>query len=731
MAEPGNGGFGALEEADGWADLPPRSHVPRWLAALGRFLGAGITDPLGGLDRAHTEFMLWAPVALGCGIGAYFALPAEPGALALRAGWGLALAALLLWLRGPRGLRFLGAMTVLAVVGLQLAALRSETVAAPVLAHRYYGPVTGRVVEIDRSGRDVLRITLDHVVLRDMAAAARPARVRVALYGTDPAALPEPGQTVMMTAHLAPPAGPAEPGGWDFRRNAWFERLGGLGYTRTPVLEVAPAAPGDWALAVHRLRMHLSAAMQAQIGGQAGAVASALITGDRSGISEATNGAMRAANLYHIVSISGLHMGMLAGFVFAAVRHGLAMIGSLALVLPTKKIAAAIALVASSLYLWVSGAEIATQRAWVMVAVMLVAVLLDRRAISLRTVAIAAFVLLVLWPEALVGPGFQMSFAATVALILVAGPWGRVQGRLPVWTRPLAMLLVTSLVASFVTGPIAAAQFGRMAHYGILANLLAVPVMGMVVMPAGVLAALLAPFGLAGPALWVMGIGTEWMLRVAARVAALDGAQTAIVAPPGWVLPLLALSALLMVLGRGAGRGLALAGLVAGALGWTTASRPALLIAPEGTLVGLMTPAGRALSKNANAFVAETWLEGDGDTAMVEEAAARPGFDGPRGTRAARWQGRALVHLSGKGAVERLEESCQDGALVVLAAEAPRGFSGDCALWDLRRLRASGAVAYDGAGQFVTAAASSRHRLWGQTERAPEGAPDPVTALGQ
>lgn len=714
MSEPGNGGFGALEEADGWADLPPRSHVPRWLTALARAFGGGITDPLGGLDRAHTEFVLWAPVALGCGIGAYFALPAEPGALALRAAWGLALAALLLWLRGPRGLRFLGAMAVLALVGLQLAALRSETVAAPVLAYRYYGPVTGRVVEIDRSGRDVLRITLDQVVLRDIAAAARPARVRVALYGTDPAALPEPGQTVMMTAHLAPPSGPAEPGGWDFRRNAWFEQLGGLGYTRTPVLELAPPAPGDWALAVHRLRMHLSAAMQARIGGQAGAVASALITGDRSGISEATNAAMRAANLYHIVSISGLHMGMLAGFVFAAVRHGLAMIGSLALWWPTKKIAAVLALVASSLYLWVSGAEIATQRAWVMVAVMLGAVLLDRRAISLRTVAIAAFVLLVLWPEALVGPGFQMSFAATVALILAAKPWGRVQGHLPVWTRPVAMLLVTSLVASFVTGPIAAAQFGRMAHYGILANLLAVPVMGMVVMPAGVLAALLAPLGLAGPALWAMGLGTEWMLLVAERVAALDGAQTAIVAPPGWVLPLLALSALLMVLGRGAGRGLALCGLLAVGLGWAAAggARPALLIAPEGELVGLMTPTGRALSKEAAAFVGESWLEADGDTSTAAEAAARPGFDGPRGTRSARWQGRALVHLTGKGAAERLQAACRDGALVVLAAEAPRGFSGDCTLWDLRRLRGTGAVAYDGAGNFTTTLAATGHRLW-------------------
>ncbi|MBD3788620.1 MAG: ComEC/Rec2 family competence protein, partial [Sphingomonadales bacterium] len=391
----------------------------------------------------------------------------------------------------------------------ELAAGRAHQVAAPVLGFRYYGAVEGRVVEIDRSSRDQIRLTLDRVTLSNMDPGQVPARVRVSLSG-GAEALPEPGTRVMLTANLSPPPGPAEPGGFDFRRYAWFEGLGAVGYTRTPVLRAAPPDPDDPLMAGHRLRMRLSAAMQARMPGQAGAVAAALMTGDRSGISEATNAAMRAANLYHIVSISGLHMGMLAGFVFGAIRYGLAALGGAALTWPVKKIAAVVALVAASLYLWVAGPEVATQRAWIMVAVMLLGVLFDRRAISLRSVALAAAALLVWQPESLTSAGFQMSFAATVALVLAMGPWTRIAHHLPRLVQPVAMLALTSLVAGFATAPIAAAQFHRVSDYGLLANMLAVPVMGALVVPAGVVAALLAPLGLAAPALWVMRIGTEW-----------------------------------------------------------------------------------------------------------------------------------------------------------------------------------------------------------------------------
>ena len=675
----------------------------------------GLRHPWVALASARVDLMLWLPVWLGAGIGLWFGLAWEPGRAAYALAAGLVVLAMAVWFSGPDALRMLAAALALMAAGFLLAGVRAHGLAAPVLGFRYYGPVEGRIVALDRSSGDYIRLTLDRVVLHNVDPARTPAFVRVALHGDQSQITPEPGQRVMMTANLMPPAGPASPQSYDFRRNSWFAGLGAVGYVRAPVLLAAPPEPGDWALAGHRLRMRLSAAIQARIPGQPGAVAAALMTGDRSGIAEATNASMRASNLYHIISISGLHMGMLAGFVFAALRYGLALVGNLALHLPVKKIAAGAALVAASIYLWLAGPNVATERAYVMAATMLVAVLLDRRAISLRTVAVAALVLLLMEPESLVEPGFQMSFGATVALILVYRPWAAVQRYVPGLLKPVAMLVISSLAAGLASAPIAAAHFNRMPEYGLLANFLAVPVMGTAVMPAGVFAALAAPFGLAGPPLWVMEQGTRWMILVSDWVAGLDGAQRALPVPPEAVLPMLALAAACAVLGRGA---LRLAALVA-ALGafwlWGAGERSLLMIAPEAELVGLMTPEGRALSKSGAGFVAETWLAEDGDTATPEAAYARPGWTGPNGAREAVLAGRRVVHLTGKGAVDRLPEACTDAAIVVLAAKAPDAGPRDCLLFDLVSLRGTGAVSIslDSAGLRVTTVAETTGpRLW-------------------
>lgn len=677
-----------------------------WRAALG---GAG--RPLAALSAARAQLFLWAPLGLSLGIGGYFAAGAEPGPVVWAGAVAVALAGAAFWARGPEPARFPAALLLLAACGLMLAGLRAHSVAAPVLPWRYYGPVEGRIVEIDRSGRDRIRLTLDQVVLDRMAPGATPARIRIALHGDQGHLNPVPGLRVMATAHLAPPSGPAAPGDYDFRRHAWFAGLGAVGYVRAPVLVAAPPDPDSWTLAGHRARMRLSAAIQDRIPGQPGAVAAALMTGDRSAISEATNEVMRVSNLYHIISISGLHMGMLAGFVFAALRYGLAAAGRPALHWPGKKIAALAALLAATVYLWLAGPQVATQRAYLMAAVMLLAVLVDRRAFSLRTVALAALILLVREPESLTEPGFQMSFGATVALILCYQPWARLAPRVPAVLRPVAMLVISSLAAGLATAPIAAAHFSRMSEYGLLANLLAVPVMGTLVMPAGVIAACLAPLGLAGPALWVMEQGTAWMIFVAEFVAGLGGAIMAVPAPGPTVLPLMAVGALVAVLARGAGRSLGVAAvLLAGGL-WVQGQRPDLLIAPEGELVGLMGPGGRIFSRNGADFIGDSWLEADGDPARTPQAAARPGFAGPKGARQADFAGQPLIHLTGKGAIARLSAACRPGARVILAGRAPAGPVA-CDLWDQIRLRETGAVAIWADGRIDTATARAGGRPW-------------------
>jgi len=734
----------ALPEAPYDEDLPGRG---AWLAALA-------ARPLLALSAARGGLFVWVPVCLSFGIGPWFALAEEPGPPVYAAALLAFLAAALAWLRGPEVAHVPAAALALALAGFLLAGARGHGVAEPVLPFRYYGPIEGRIVGIDRSYADHLRVTLDKVVLRDVPPHRTPARVRVALHGDQGYAAPEPGLTVILTGHLAPPEGPAAPGGFDFQRFAWFSGLGAVGYTKVPMLVLEPPAPDAWGLAAHRARMRVSAAIQTRIEGQAGAFAAALMTGDRSGITAATNASMRASNLFHIISISGLHMGMLAGFVFATLRYGLALLPVLALRLPVKKLAAGAALLAATAYLWLAGANVATERAYVMAAVMLVAVLVDRRAISLRSIAVAAVILLLREPESLTEPGFQMSFGATVALILAWRPWQAVQGHVPALLRPVATLLLSSLAAGLATAPIAAAHFNRMAEYGLLANLLAVPVMGTLVMPAGVIAAVLAPLGLAGAALWVMEIGCLWILWVSDWVAGLDGAVVAVPSPPGGVLALMAAGALLAVLARGPPRWAGAAALALAAGLWAGAARPPLLVSSDGVLLGLLGPEGRALSQPRGAgFVAQGWLEDDGDLAPQEDAAARPGFTGPKAARETVLAGVPIRQLTGKSAAGALPAACTGGALVILAGDAPEGWGAkgrgtaggrtdgdaatkapdphsapqapptaarpahtDCDLWDRRRLRRAGALAIwpDPAGglRIVTAKGISGSRLW-------------------
>ena len=680
-------------------------------------VGQRMVGLLAGLAGARGTLLPWAPVALALGIGGYFAAWSEPAMahLAVAAFAALALGAVALRGHELAQVPALGLFLVLA--GFVLAAGRAHMVAAPVLTFRYYGPVEGRIVDIDRSFSDQIRITLDRVILEDTRPERTPARVRIALHGESPFR-PQPGMQVMLTAHLSPPDGPVAPGGFDFQRLAWFSRLGGVGYTRAPVMVVEQPGGGigQWAF---RLRMALSAGMQARMEGQAGAFAAAMMTGDRSGVTQATNDILRASNLSHMISISGLHMGMLTGIVFAMVRYGLALVPLLALRLNLKKLAAVAGLLAATFYMILAGPDVATRRSYIMAAVMLVAVLFDRRAISLRTVAIAALVCLVLEPESLIEPGFQMSFGATAALIVGFEHWARVQPYVPAPLRAPVVMVLSSLIAGLVTAPIAAAHFNRIAEYGLIANLLAVPVLGVFVMPAGVAAALLAPVGLAAPALWVMEKATALILYIAAEVAAMEGAVASVPAPPGLVLPLLGLGGAVLMLARGwAGRGAGAGAVILAFALWAGAARPDLLVAGDGTLAGVMTETGRAISKEkGGGFVAQSWLEDDGDLAEQAEAFQRLAFEGPKGARRTKLGPVPVLVFAGKGSAVQAAGACTGGAIIILSEDWQGAEPEDCLLFDRRKLRTTGAVAlYPGeAGPVVVSARDwAGRRLWNE-----------------
>lgn len=657
--------------------------------------------PLLALQAARGQLFPFVPVFVALGIGLWFGLEFEPGPIHYLATAGLGLGLLALWRLGPESVQPLAVAAACICVGGLAIGLRAHLVQAPMLAVPYYGPVQGRIIDIDRSQTDALRLTLDQVVLSDHATDETPHTVRVSLHGPPPDLPHEPGQTVMVTARLAAPEGPTEPGGFDFRRMAYFNRLGAVGYTASPVVLWQP--PEGGAEVINRLRTRLSQAIERVVPGDSGAFASGVMTGDRSNISAAVISDLRLSSLAHLLAISGMNMAFLTGFVFAITRYGVALIPPVALRINSKKLAAVVAFCVALFYLLLSGANVATTRAFLMVMVMLGAVLLDRRALSFRSVALAALVLLTVQPESLTEPGFQLSFAATIALIAGFAPsqnW--LKARMPGWTIPPLMLIMTSLLAGLATAPFAAATFNRFTDYGLLANLMTVPVMSLL-MGAGVVAALLAPFGLAWPALWVMDVCARWILFVAHWVAGLDGAVTPILSPDPLVVPLIAVGSLWVVLWAGRGRLAGAVPLVLGLALWVLTERPAGLISSDGVLVGLMSPEGRALSAPKGAgFSAKSWLEDDGDLALPDAASQRPGFAGPKGARAFEIGGVRGVVLAGKGALADLEAACGQADLVIVPVRlgpAPPQRKG-CLVIDRTVLDRTGAIALqpEGAG---------------------------------
>lgn len=655
-------------------------------------------------QRGH--LLPWAPVCLGVGIALYFIWPQEPDTAVYAVCGAIVVICAALAVRWPGGLAALGWAAALVALGIVVAGVRAHDVGDRVLAWRYYGPIEGRIVAMDRSASDALRLTMDKVRLSRVSQRRTPGRVRISLHGTaaETAERLFPGMVVMTTGHLSPPQGPVEPGGFDFRRHAWFQGLGAVGYTRVPVLLAEEDGAG---LAIAKWRAGIGARVRTVLPGDVGGFAVAVITGERSGIDRAALEALRVSNTAHLLAISGLHMGLLAGVVFTALRFGLALWPWLALRLPTRKIAAAGALAAAAMYLAMSGRNVATERAFVMVAVALIAVLVDRRAISLRAVAVAAMVVLLMRPESLLGPGFQMSFAATTALVAVFSALRDSSlPRMPLWAAPVAGVALSSAIAGAATAPVGAFHFNAMSQYGLIANLLSVPLMGLLVMPAAVLAAALAPLGLEAVGLWIMGQGLRWILFVAQEVASWDGARIPVPSADPVVLPMLALGGLVVVLWQGRARWSGLVPMAAALWLWTQADRPEVLIADSGALVGVMGPEGRVLSKPRGArFVAETWLENDGDPVAQADAHGR-------GTGGAiwrmRWSGGELVHLTGKRAAQGFSE-CSAGQVIV--APVALGLRGDCAVFDPERLAATGAVALTKRGT-ETARARTGARLW-------------------
>lgn len=654
----------------------------------------------------------WVPVAFGAGIALYFAAPREPMAsVAILTAAVLCVIAFLA--RRRRAFPAL-LMTAALAAGFATAALKAvrmehEVLARPLSSVALKGFVETREVR-ERTDRFVLRVE----EMTTPGAAPRLSRVRLSVRkGTAPAV----GSFVALKARLLPPLAPLQPGGYDFGRDMYFAGLGASGFVMGAVAAQEPPRGGGlylrYATAMQGMRDAIDGRIRAVLGGDARAIATALLTGRRDAISAPVNDALFVSGLGHVLSISGYHMAIVAGAVFFAVRALLALFPPLTVTFPIKKWSAAAALAAAAFYLLLSGAEVATQRSFLMTAVVLVAVMVDRRAITFRTLAIAALAVLAVAPEALVHPSFQMSFAATLGLValvqggmphLFAAPDNSKVARAALWGgRELAMLFLASLVAGLATLPYAAFHFHRVAPYGVLANLAAMPVVSLLVMPAGLVGLLAMPFGFDGVFWRLMDLGIGWMMAVAQWVAALPGAAGRMAAfGPG---PLLAMSAGIVVLGllrtplRWTGGGIVAIAVLAA----LAAPQPDILISGDGRAVAVRGPDGRLrLMRNGkDAFQTRAWLAADADPRTPDDASLSEGVSCDEAGCVVAAADGTLVALA--LAPDAFADDCVRAAIIVTVRQTPA----DCAarVFDRDGLYGQGALALhkSGDGYAVTA----------------------------
>ncbi len=673
--------------------LQPDAILPH-LAANQTKKSAKSVDPL-------VEFKPSILAALGAiiGCGLYFAVPEEPsrnlflGLITL--GVVLALAARFSPESRKRVSRLMGIMAVIVLTATAFAwRAQSHTLAhhpgpgdlRPTDSGRGAVTVEGWLEAIERSGSGRMRLLIR--CTRPEIPGARRERVRV----LGDAGEIQPGDPVLIRAVLAPPRPAAIPGGYDFAFHAAFADIRATGFA-VETASPGPATRQDrLARRLVRVRAALSSHIRARMAPRPGGLAAALLTGDRAHIAPRDVEALRQSGLGHVLAISGMHMALLAGGVFFAVRLLLSAVSPWARRHDAAIPAAWAALGFAAGYLLLSGGSIPTQRAFIMIVSVLGAVLLRRRALSLHTLAIAVLAVLGLQPQAVITPGFQMSFSAASALIVAARVWqarrqaGAGRGAFAQVRLFVSGLGTTSLVAGSATAGFAAFHFHRIASWGLAGNLLVMPIFSLIVMPAGVIGLVLIPLGLDALPFAVMEGGLSVMLDLAAHVAAWPGALRPVMATPGWVLGVFTAGFALTLLLRGPHRLGGGAIMLAAGLSWTVLPQPNLLIS-DTAVVMVQDERGRwAVSdRRRSRFSARAFLEARGEP----------------GLRPARWD----AYCDGLGCGTEIE------GVRLTVLERLDDWATDCARADLiiTRLSVSPRIASRCAAELIDATTLSRH----------------------
>lgn len=643
-------------------------------------------------ELEHGNAFLFVPVFLAAGVLAYFSLSAEPGfaPLLLGAGAFAGLAAVTPARPAWRVLFLAGFFTIAGMLAAKVETWRADT---QMMGSEISTRLTARVVRIEEQASGRVRLTLDLIATERPELRYAPQRLRATARSVH--ATLRPGDMVQGVVRLMPASGPVRPQSYDFAFRSYFDGLGAVGFFMIgPEKAEVAGPPSIWQRAeflAQDLRGRMARRISERIGGgPEGEIAAALITGVRAGIPEEINEALRIVGLYHVISISGLHMALVGGTVMVALRCGFALFPSFSSRRPTRKYAALAALFATGFYLAISGGDVAAQRSFLMLAVMLIAVLFDRAALTMRNLAISAIIIILIAPHEVIGPSFQMSFAATAALVAAYAAWtrhreGRLSRQPPQRRSPLSLTLragvkyvagmsMTSVVAGFATALFTAWHFQQVSPLGLVANLAAMPFVSVIVMPMAVLASVLMPFGLDGMPLALMGWGIGAMNAIAIWLAERSAFDSTGVIPLSAVLVLTAALAILSMAGS-ALRWAAAPLVVAGLALLAARELPDVLVSEDGRLVAMRLSNGSVAVNRARprAFTMQNWLRAfdAGEVAGPKKTQDDPGGGSGEHGFACREGLCVARHASGAAIVHAADETaaamaCAYGDVIVI-----------------------------------------------------------------
>lgn len=536
------------------------------------------------LAQRRSAFM-WCVVAFAAGIILYFSFDAEPSLGLLGAGL-VAVTNAALLLRKKLAYRIICVGLICLVAGMFMATWHTARQGTIVLERALLPKTISGTIEAIEFLPTGQRITLSDVVIDTIDADSTPAKVRLSMRAKNLADL-SVGMRISLRAGLLPPMGPILRGGFDFARYFYFRGIGAVGYGMNPITIEKPAdIHGFWAW-WEDARVKLTKRIRAALSPEHAAIASGLITGDDAGISNESYEALKAANLLHIIAISGSHMVVIAGVVFFSMRMVLLLIPAIGQRVVAKQIAAAITMVAISAYLCITGVDISALRAYIMAMLVLLSVLAAREVQPMRALLMTAAIMLMYDPSDMLEPGFQLSFAATMAMLAVAqAAWVRdrnrgehsIAGRM---LYALPWLALISMIAEWVTAPLVMHMFNQFSVYGIVSNMIAGPVVSFLIMPAVALFFVLLPLGLDGVALSLLDVGIGFLLDVSRMVAGWEGALRYVPSQPAWAMAVYALALAFLCLWHGRLRLLAIPVMVACTMSFMLVKFPVMIVSQD------------------------------------------------------------------------------------------------------------------------------------------------------